>query len=226
MNRLLHTTSRKPLIIGLPLAAVLAVGLLVFICHQRIDHATEKSVFDTVGSVPFRPVGLVLGTTPRLDNGRPNLYFEYRMDATAALYQAGKVRYLLLSGDNRRHTYNEPEEMKKALMERGVPESVLFVDYAGLRTLDSVVRAKEIFGQDSVTIISQRFHNQRAIYLADAFGLSAVGYNAPDVYTFASLKVRLREGLARVKVFIDLATGKRPRHLGEKIKLPDGPRPH
>lgn len=225
MNCLLRKAHRKSLIY-LVLAGMLVVGMLVFICYKRIDYATEKNVFDTVSAVPFRPVGLVLGTTPRLQNGRPNLYFEYRMDAAAALYQAGKVRYLLLSGDNRRRHYNEPEEMKKALVERGIPENVLFPDYAGLRTLDSVVRAKEIFGQDSVTIISQRFHNQRAIYLAEAFGLSAVGYNAPDVYTFASLKVRLREGLARVKVFLDLATGKRPRHLGEKIKLPDGPQPH
>lgn len=220
MNLSLRATYRKRLIIGLLLAGILAPALLLFACNYRIGHTTEKRVFDSLDSVPFRPVGLVLGTTPRLDNGRPNLYFEYRMDAAAALYKAGKVRYLLLSGDNRRRNYNEPEEMKKALVKRGVPQSVLFPDYAGLRTLDSVVRAKLIFGQDSLTVVSQRFHNQRAIYLADASGLSAVGYNAPDVYTFASLKVRLREWLARVKVFIDLATGKQPRHLGKKIALP------
>lgn len=220
MNRRPGNIYKKTLVICL-ITCIATGELLLFICNKRIDKATEKRVFDTPGSLPFRPTGLVLGTTPRLKNGRPNLYFEYQMDAAAALYKAGKVRRLLLSGDNRRRHYNEPEEMKKALIERGVPQSVLFPDYAGLRTLDSVVRAKEIFGQDSVTIISQRFHNQRAIYLADAFGLSAIGYNAPDVHTAASLKVRLREWLARVKVFVDLATGKRPRHLGEKIKLPD-----
>lgn len=198
----------------------IAGGTLLFAANRRIEKVAGKRVFDQVDLIPFRPTGLVLGTLPRLGNGRPNLYFEHRMDAAAALYRAGKVRYLLLSGDNRRHNYNEPEEMKKALLARGVPDSVLYLDYAGLRTLDSVVRAKEIFGQDSLTLISQRFHNERAIYLADAFGIPAVGYNAADVHDFSSLKVRIREWLARVKVFIDLATGKRPKHLGEKIEMP------
>lgn len=210
---------KKALPASLALVAI-AGGTLLFAANRRIEKVAGKRVFDQVALIPFRPAGLVLGTLPRLSNGRPNLYFEYRMDAAAALYRAGKVRYLLLSGDNRRHNYNEPEEMKKALLARGVPDSVLYLDYAGLRTLDSVVRAKEIFGQDSLTIISQRFHNERAIYLADAFGIPAVGYNAPDVHTFSALKIRIREWLARVKVFIDLATGKRPKHLGKKIEIP------
>lgn len=219
---MLHRGSKnykKALPAGL-IGVVIAGGALLLAANLRIGKVAEKRVFDQAALIPYRPTGLVLGTLPWLDNGRPNLYFEHRMDAAAALYRAGKIRYLLLSGDNRRHNYNEPEEMKKALIARGVADSVLYLDYAGLRTLDSVVRAKEIFGQDSLTIISQRFHNERAIYLADAFGIPAVGYNAPDVHTFSSLKVRLREWLARVKVFIDLATGKRPKHLGEKIEMP------
>lgn len=190
------------------------------VCNRQIGKNASGKVFTRPDRIPYNRTGLVLGTTPKLNDGRPNLYFEYRMDAAAALYQAGKVKYLIISGDNHLHTYNEPEEMKKSLLARGVPQEALYLDYAGLRTLDSVRRAKEIFGQDSLTIISQRFHNERAIYLADAYGLQAVGYNAKDVHTYAGLKTRIRELFARVKVFVDLVTCKQPKHLGEKIPIP------
>ena len=110
--------------------------------------------------------------------------------------------------------------MKKALLMYHIPDSVIVLDYAGLRTLDSVVRAREIFGQDRFTVISQRFHNERALFLAGKHGIQAVGFNARDVDTYAGFKTRIRELLARVKVFIDLATRKQPRHLGEPIPIP------
>lgn len=208
--------------IGMGVGAAGMVGCLALIvaCNLAIEKKASGKVFAQTEQMPYNPTGLVLGTTPKLDDGRPNLYFDYRMDAAAALYKAGKVRYLLISGDNHRKQYNEPEEMKKALLARGIPEEAMYLDYAGLRTLDSVVRAKEIFGQDSITVISQKFHNQRAIYLADAYGLQAVGYNAKDVNTYTGLKTRIRELFARVKVFIDLVLHKQPKYLGEKIPLP------
>lgn len=117
----------------------------------------------------------------------------------------------------RKEDYNEPEEMKKALMQKGIPEKSIYLDYAGFRTLDSVVRAKEVFGQNRLTIISQRFHNKRAIYLAEKNGIDAIGYNAPNVNAYAGLKTNIRELLARVKMFIDLGIDKQPHFLGEKI---------
>ena len=133
-----------------------------------------------------------------------------------ALYQAGKISYIVVSGDNSRKTYDEPTQMKADLVLGGVPEEVIFLDYAGFRTWDSVVRIKEIFSQDDFTIISQRFHNERAVYLARRYGLNAVAFNAKDVGKF---KTNFREKLARVKVFVDLLTNKKPRFLGEKIEI-------
>ncbi|MCD8261279.1 MAG: YdcF family protein [Bacteroides sp.] len=195
--------------------------ILITLCNVYIVKYAGKRCYDQVEELPFHKVGLVLGTSPDLSNGRPNLYFTYRIDAAAELYKQGKIHYIIVSGDNSRRSYNEPEEMKKALVELGVPEHVIFPDYAGFRTLDSVVRAKAIFGQTHLTIISQKFHNERAVYLAGRNGIEAVGYNARDVNTKAGFKTRTRELFARVKVFIDLIFQKKPKFLGEPIHIPE-----
>ena len=100
-------------------------------------------------------VGLVLGTAKVLQNGRLNLYFKYRIEATVALYKEGKIEFVLVSGDNSVKGYDEPTDFKDELVKRGIPPEKIFLDYAGFRTLDSVIRAKEIFGQEQITIISQ-----------------------------------------------------------------------
>lgn len=186
--------------------------------HIIIKHAETKLYTDT-NYMPENKVGLLLGTSPKLRNGTNNLYFDYRIQAAADLYHSGKIKYLLISGDNRKKHYNEPEEMKKALMAKGVPEKAIYLDYAGFRTLDSVIRAKEIFGQNQLTIISQKFHNERAIYLAEQNGITAIGFNAKDVNVYSGFKTRTRELLARVKMFIDLTINKQPHFLGEKINI-------
>lgn len=163
---------------------------------------------------------MLLGTSPTLRSGVRNPYFQNRIQAAAELYKAGKIKYILVSGDNHRTEYNEPEEMRKALIQKGVPEDAIFLDYAGFRTLDSVVRANKIFGQQKFTIISQQFHNQRAVYIASWYGLDTVGYNAKDVSLSVGLKVQVRELFARVKVFIDFLFNKSPKFLGEPIELP------
>ncbi len=126
----------------------------------------------------------------------------------------------LVSGDNRLKSYNEPKQMQAALLERGVPESAITLDYAGFRTLDSVVRSKAVFGQQKITIISQKFHNQRALFIANRRGVTAVGYNAKDVSFRLGIKIRLREYLARCKAILDIIIlNKQPKFLGEKITI-------
>jgi SanA protein len=162
---------------------------------------------------------LVLGTARRLVEGGLNPYYTHRIQATVDLFQAGKIEYVLVSGDNGSIYYNEPTTIKKDLIEQGIPEDRIFLDYAGFRTLDSMVRAKVIFGLDSVTVISQEFHNKRAIYLARKKGLEAIGFNARDVSADQGLKVRSREYLARVKVFVDLVLNTQPRYYGDRIEI-------
>jgi len=201
-------TGMKGMIIGI---FILLIGVVVLVCNLIVNRSVAGHTFEDIAAIPENKVGLVLGTSPTLSNGKSNYYFTYRMDAAAELYKAGKILYVLVSGDNHRASYNEPEEMKKALMERGVPEGAIYLDYAGFRTLDSVIRAKKIFGQDRITIISQKFHNERAIYLASWYHIEAVGYNAKDVRIKAGLKTKVREWFARVKVFMDLLFHKQPR---------------
>lgn len=206
---------KKIFLIGLILVVVSA--LFVWWSNYTIESKTKDYVTSDVSKLPNEKVGLVLGTGKTLANGQPNLYFSYRIDAAAELYKAGKVQYFIVSGDNSQENYNEPEDMKLALMEKGVPENHIFEDFAGFRTLDSVVRAKDIFGQNFFIIISQKFHNERAVFLAQKNGIKAYGYNAKDVNAYAGFKTNLREKFARAKVFVDLITDKEPKFGGEKV---------
>ena len=192
---------------------------IAFTANYVVENYTKNKTFVNAATIQKNKVGLVLGTTKILSNGRLNLYFKYRITATVELYEAGKIDFVLVSGDNGRKDYDEPTDFKNALVEKGIPESKIFLDYAGFRTLDSVVRAKEIFGQESVTIISQEFHNERAIYLAETNGLKAIGFNAEDVLGKRGAKVQLREYLARTKMFIDMLLGVEPMFLGEKVEI-------
>ncbi len=193
--------------------------LVVTLCNYTIEKSTEGKTFSNIKEIPKRKVGLVLGTSKWQTNGQPNPFYTFRITATIRLFKANKIDFVLVSGDNSSLYYNEPTTIKKDLVKGGVPEASIFLDYAGFRTLDSMVRAKAIFGLDSVTIISQKFHNERAIYLADKKGLSAVGFNAKDVSGNNGFRVHLREYFARVKVFIDLILNTQPKFYGEKIEI-------
>ncbi len=205
-------------------AALLSVaGLIgIVIGNLAIDQAAAERVHDTLDTIPHRAAGLVLGCVKTLPNGRGNLFFHYRINAAAALYQSGKVDYLIVSGDNHRDDYDEPTDMRDALVEAGVPAERIYRDYAGFRTLDSVVRAHEIFGQRELTIVSQRFHNERAIFIAREHGIDAVGFNARDVETLGGFRSRLREHLARFKTVLDVwVLDTEPRFLGREVALGD-----
>jgi len=206
---------KKLLVIALLFLGI--IGLFTFWCNFKIDTETEDSVTSNLSKLPSEKVGLLLGTSKTLSNGRPNAYFYNRIKAATELYNSGKIKNIIVSGDNSRKNYNEPEDMKLELMKAGIPENKIFEDFAGFRTLDSVVRAKEIFGQNSFIIISQRFHNERAVFLAKQNGIDAFGYNAKDVNKNAGFKTNVREKFARVKVFWDFMFGVEPKFGGKKI---------
>jgi len=209
---------RRLMIVGwllLMLAAVIGA------CQWIVTRAGRDRLYDKVGNVPVCEVGLLLGTSDKQANGNNNPFFDNRITAAAELYKAGKVRHLLVSGDNCRKGYDEPALMKNALLAAGVPDTAMTVDCAGFRTLDSVVRAKKVFGLTRFTIISQRFHNQRALLIARHEGLDAIGFCAADIRLRYGLKTQIREAFARVKAVLDLYvlhTG--PRFLGPLIKIP------
>ena len=202
---------------------LLLTPLLLFLFILRSNLAIEANAsgltFNSVDDIQKNKVGLVLGTSKYLRDGRTNLFFLYRVQAAVELYNQGKIDYILVSGDNRHVTYNEPKEFRKELIKRGIPKEKIYLDYAGFRTLDSMVRAKEVFGLQEVTVISQQFHNERAIYIAKKNGLQAIGFNAQDVQGYSGFKVKTREALARTKVFLDLFMNVQPKFLGEKIAI-------
>lgn len=213
-----YRIARRLLIAGAA-CALLAGGLIAYANHAVSSAAKGRVKGSFEGVAPSR-VGLVLGTSPDLSDGSANLYFEYRMDAAAKLYHKGSVERFLVSGANPSHDYDESTAMKLALIRRGVPAELIARDYAGFRTLDSIVRAKEVFGCDEVLIISQAFHVERALYLADQHGLEATGFAAKDVNFTTGLKTQLREHLARVKAVLDCQIlNTQPKYLGREIYL-------
>jgi len=149
-----------------------------------------------------------------------NLHFRNRINAAARLYKAGKIKHIVVSGDNRSKFYNEPVQMKNDLLKLGVPSSAITADFAGLRTLDSVVRMRKVFNQHRFTIISQEYHNYRALFIAKHHNLDAIAYSADKVRLKHSIKTEIREYFARVKAIIDLYILNRgPKFLGKKIPI-------
>jgi SanA protein len=199
--------------------AVILLSLAILLPNLFVELGTRKFTYDNVEEIPYNKVGLVLGTTKNTVSGYLNPYYVYRIAAAVELFNSGKVDYLLVSGDNSEIYYNEPIAMMNDLIKQGIPEDRIYLDYAGFRTLDSIVRSKEIFGQESITIVSQEFHNKRAISIAHFKGVEAVGYNAKDVSFRVGLKTNFREIFARVKMVYDLIFNKQPRFLGETIDI-------
>jgi len=201
------------------LLSCLLIVIAIYTSNKVIIKNAEEKLFNTTETIPKNKVGLLLGTVKYLSDGRVNLYYQFRLNAAVELYKAKKIDFILVSGDNGSEGYDEPTDFKNDLIKAGIPEDKIYLDYAGFRTLDSVVRVKEIFGQTSVTIISQQFHNERALYLANHFEVDAIGFNAKGVSGKKAIKVQLREYLARVKVFVDILFNIKPKFLGEPIEI-------
>lgn len=188
--------------IGVAVGFAGAVAMLI--CNWWVVYDTRDQTYFNIDRLPANEVGLVLGTSKFVASGKENLFFRYRMEATARLWKAGKIKYLILSGNNDSEYYNEPADMQRALAKLGVPVSVMTLDYAGYRTFDSVLRCKEVFNQEKITIISQNFHNARALFIGNHEGMEAIAFAAQDVPNGYSLRTLIREYLARPYAVLDV----------------------
>jgi len=202
---------RKKLCLGL----VLLGAVSIVFCDQYVARASNGRVYRSVDDVPHREVALVLGTAKYVQGGRLNLFYRPRIEAAAELFKAGKVRGIVVSGDNGRVDYDEPSQMKSDLIALGVPAPYVTCDYAGFRTLDSVYRLERVFEQTSYVVVSQDFHVRRAIFLGESRGHRAVGLAADGPSGYWGARVRLREVLARCNAFLDVYLLRtQPRFLG------------
>lgn len=199
----------------------MGAGFLFFaFSNLWIILSTQDDVYNSLEKIPPTDVALVLGTSKRLKNGDTNPYFNYRIDAAEKLYKSGKVKHLIVSGDNQTRYYNEPQYMREALLEKGIPDESITLDYAGLRTLDSVVRCKEIFGQSKFIIVTQRFHSYRAVFIAKHYDIEATAFVAENISIFKSFSVVSREFLARPKAVLDIFFLEvDPKFMGEKVDV-------
>ncbi len=207
-------------LIGLPLGIVgLAVAILL-LGNLWVVQTTQQYVYSDIGALPANDVGLLLGTSPYSRKGNESALFQHRIEAAAALYKAGKIRHVLASGANPDNTYNEPRKMYYALVAAGVPSEAITLDFAGFRTLDSITRASAVFKLDSYTVISQRFHLYRALFIARNEGVPAIAYAPPESSEHQRRRVLFREQLARVNAILDIFLLKTaPKFLGEPIQI-------
>ena len=205
--------------IGIVAVACLA---LMLICNHIVVNNAEGKVLSDIDSIKYNKVGLLLGKTPQARIGHiTNYFFIYRIDAAEQLYKAGKIEKILISGDdNSLDGVNEPECMRDSLVARGIPANAIILDGKGYRTISSVINANKVYGLKSFTIISQKFHNERAIYQAEHLGLdieNIQAYNAKDPKSRRAYLTTIREYFARVKMFWDLLIDKRTKELGDNL---------
>ena len=202
------------------LSVLLCVTIIAILtCNLWVINSTKNQLYSDMATLPFRKTGILLGTNKSW-RGTENPYFKYRITAAVDLFRAGKIKHIIVSGDNHLTYYDEAKDMKDSLIKQGVPDSCITLDYAGFRTLDSMIRCLEIFGQDSVTVISQAFHNERAIFIANYYKMHAVAFNATDPSPAFSVQTNIREYFAKFKAVLDLyVLHTAPHFLGQKVKV-------
>jgi len=188
-----------------------------------VKESSKDRIYTSVDNLPKTNVALLLGTSKYIKKGKINYFYKYRIDAVEKLYKNGKIEAVLISGDNASKYYNEPATMRRDLIKRGIPKDKIYLDFAGFRTLDSILRAKNIFNLDRFVVISQKFHIERALFIAKKYKIDAIGFVAKDIKnTKAALRMQFREYLARVKAFLDLyILDTKPKFFGkfEKIEI-------
>ena len=198
------------------------VGLLsLYILDRTISWSAQDDIYTEIKAVPQKKAALLLGTAKYVAKGKKNYFYVYRIRAAVALWKAGKVKAILVSGDNETKYYNETARMQKDLIKAGVPKEYISSDYAGFRTLDSIVRAEAVFDLEDYIIVSQQFHLERALFIARAKGQKVIGFAAKDIAgTKAANKMMFREFLARGKAFLDVyILNTEPRFYGKKEKV-------
>ena len=202
---------------------IIVSSILMLSINVYIKDSSNGRIYSNIKEIPKNSVALLLGTSKYVKRGKINYFYKYRIDATVELFNAGKIDAILVSGDNATKYYNEPKRMRIDLIKRGIPKNKIYLDFAGFRTLDSIMRAKEIFDIKKVTIVTQKFHLERAIFIANANGIDAIGYEAKSIpNTKATLKMQIREFFARMKAFLDIyILHTTPKFFGkfEKIKI-------
>ncbi|HBU27711.1 TPA: protein SanA [Candidatus Uhrbacteria bacterium] len=208
---------RRLLIVAV--AGCLLLGATLLFVESAVQRNAQGKLYNDVASTPHKKVALLLGSSKYVADGRENLFYNYRINAAVELFHAGKVEYVLISGDNGTAEYSEPEMMQTDLIVAGIPKERIYLDYAGFRTWDSVVRAHKVFLENDFVIVSQRFHNERALLIANKNGIAAIAFNAQDVPIARSPRIWLRERLARVDVFVDVFFHTQPKFLGETIVI-------
>ena len=177
--------------------------IISIIIYFYISNYSKNFIYSNINDLPYNKVGLALGTSPVTSSGSTSLFFITRMEAVKDLIDNKRIDYVIVSGDNKTLSYNEPKYMRNYLLKLNIDSDAIISDYGGRRTLDSVLRSNEIFNQNKITIISQKFHNERAIFIARKNGIDAIAYNAKYPYQkykeniFINTKTFLRELLAR-----------------------------
>ena len=209
--------TRKTKWITLCVVTFVLVLLVSLNCYVVLS--SRGLIFSNIDEVPSRRVGVVLGTSP-LSKGRKSICYETRMDAAAALFHAKKVSKLLVTGDNGTVSYDETTAMRESLIERGVPVDAIACDYAGFRTLDSIIRAKKVFGLSDCIVVTNEFHEPRTVFIARSLGLDVVGFSAAHNLFDQHMPTSIREFTARIKMLLDLYVLKtRPKFLGPRITV-------
>ncbi len=200
---------------------IIFLALWVYYNDYKISQRAEAFIYSDVDKIPPKQVALLLGCTKYLRGGRINYFYKYRIEAAERLYKQGKVRAIIVSGDNSTKGYDETTTMRDDLIEKGIPSDFIALDYAGFRTLDSIVRTEAIFDTTSYIIVTQKFHAERALYLAHKNGHDATAYLAKDLpRTRAALRMKIRELFARAKAFLDINILRtEPKFYGEKVKM-------
>jgi SanA protein len=201
-------------------AAAIILTVICIAAANLMISSYAQYTFDNISEIPSAYCAILLGTSKWLKGGRRNLYYQYRIISAAELYRSGKCKKIIVSGDNGTMQYNEPLTMKRDLIKMGIAKEDVICDYAGFRTLDSITRFQKIFGQKKGIVVSQKFHNIRAVYVGRSQGIELYGYNARDVGMYYGFETRLREVLSKVMCVLDVELlHTEPKYLGEKISI-------
>lgn len=195
-------------------------GLAVLLANRWVINSSDAYIYDTWSLLPETDVGIVLGTSSFTRDSKPNPHFAGRIHAAVELYQIGKIKKIIVSGANPDSTYNEPRKMWQELTRQGVPAADITMDFAGFRTLDSITRAQQVFGLSRATIITQRYHLYRAVFIGKKLGMNVVGYAAQGEETGFDARLMAREWLARFRVVLDIfLLQTEPKFLGEPVNV-------